>query len=133
MSVEDNKKVVLDFFENMSASRVAEALALLDDNATVTVMARPESLAFAGTKTKAEFAALQQAVAQRWPKGRQITPKGLTAEDDRVAVEAESYGELTDGKVYNNLYHFLFEVRDGKIQAVREYCDTLHAKEMLLS
>jgi hypothetical protein len=50
-----------------------------------------------------------------------MTPKGITAEGDRVAVEAESYGETASGKIYNNLYHFLFEVRGGKIQAVREY------------
>ena len=61
-----------------------------------------------------------------------MTPKGLTAEGDRVAVEAESYGEMATGKIYNNLYHFLLEVRDGKIHAVREYLDTMHAKEVLL-
>jgi ketosteroid isomerase-like protein len=61
-----------------------------------------------------------------------VTPKGLTAEGDRVAAEVESYGETTTGKIYNNLYHFLFEVRDGKIQSVRGYLDTMHAKEVLV-
>jgi uncharacterized protein len=61
------------------------------------------------------------------PKGLRVTPKGLTAKGARVAVEAESYGETASGKVYNNLYHFLVEVREGKIQAVRAYIDTMHA------
>lgn len=57
------------------------------------------------------------------PAGLRIVPTGVTAEGERVAVEAESSGVKTDGKAYNSLYHFLFVVRDGKIQHVREYCD----------
>jgi hypothetical protein len=86
----------------------------------------------AGTKTKTQFAELLQGIGTAMPKGLQVTPKGLTAEEDRVAAEAESYGETATGKIYNNLYHFLFEVRDSKIQAVREYLDTMHAKEVLV-
>ena|GEM_PF-3098474 len=77
-------------------------------------------------------AELVKGVGATMPKGLRITPKGLTAEGDRVAVEAESYGETASGKIYNNLYHFLFEVRDGKIQAVREYLDTLHTKDVFV-
>jgi len=45
----------------------------------------------------------------------------------------ESYAEISNGKLYNNRYHFLIEIRDGKIQAVREYLDTMHANEVLCS
>jgi ketosteroid isomerase-like protein len=132
MSAEDNKKIVLSFFENFSTGKAAEALALMADNATWTVMGRPETFALAGTKSKAEFTQLLQGIGAAMPKGLRLTPKGITAEGDRVAVEAESYGEHANGKVYNNQYHFLIEVRDNKIQAVREYLDTIHAKEVLL-
>jgi hypothetical protein len=50
----------------------------------------------------------------------------MTAEDDRVSVEAESYGEITNGKTYENIYHFMFVIRDGKVAAIREYMDTEH-------
>ncbi len=53
--------------------------------------------------------------------------KGAIAEGDQVAVEAESWGELKNGRVYNQEYHFLITLRDGKISAVREYLDTQHA------
>jgi hypothetical protein len=43
-----------------------------------------------------------------------------------------AHGETASGKSYNNLYRCLFEVRNGKIQAVREYFDTMHAKEVLV-
>ena len=59
--------------------------------------------------------------------------KGLTAEGDRVAVEAESYAKMKNGKTYQNTYHFLFIVRDGKIQSVKEYLDTIHANAVLCS
>jgi hypothetical protein len=132
MSAEDNKKVVLSFFENFSAGKAETALALMADNATWWVAGKPDKFALAGTKTKAQFAELLKGIGAAMPKGLRVTPKGITAEGDRVAVEAESYGETAKGKVYNNLYHFLVEVRGGKIQAVREYLDTMHAKEVLV-
>jgi ketosteroid isomerase-like protein len=42
------------------------------------------------------------------------------------------FEHFSAGKVYNNLYHFLVEIREGQIQAVREYLDTMHAKDVLL-
>ena len=57
-------------------------------------------------------------------------PAGSLSGETTVAVEAESYGETTDGNVYNNEYHWLFEVRDGKIQGAREYMCTAHAVEV---
>jgi ketosteroid isomerase-like protein len=132
MSAEENKNVVLSFFENFSAGKVDAALAMLADTATWWVAGNPEQFVLAGTKTKAQFTELLHGLGAAMPKGLRVTPKGLTAEGERVAVEAESYGETATGKIYNNLYHFLFEVRDGKIQAVREYLDTMHAKEVLV-
>lgn len=132
MSAEENKKIVLSFFENFSAGKAEAALAQMADTATWTVMGRPDSFALAGTKTKAQFAELLKGLGAAMPKGLRLTPTALTAEGGRVAVEAESYGEHTNGKVYNNQYHFLIEVQNGKIQAVREYLDTIHAKDVLI-
>jgi len=58
--------------------------------------------------------------------GLKMTVKSLIAEGDKVAVEVESWGELQNGRVYNNEYHFLMTIRDGKIHEVREYLDTQH-------
>jgi len=30
------------------------------------------------------------------------------------------------------MYHFLIDVRGGKIEAVREYLDTIHAQDVLV-
>lgn len=48
---------------------------------------------------------------------------GLTAEGDRVAVEAR--GEMTfPNTVYRNEYHNLLVIRDGAIVSGKEYMDT---------
>jgi ketosteroid isomerase-like protein len=53
---------------------------------------------------------------------------GMTAEDDRVAVEARSTGIANpqNGKQYANFYHLLLKMKDGRIILYKEYQDTLH-------
>ena len=48
-------------------------------------------------------------------------------------METESYAELTNGRVYNNLYHFVFIVRDGKIAGVKEFLDTEHTTAIFVA
>ena len=91
------------------------------------------SFPLSGTKTKAQFGELMGGLGAKIDGGLRLTPLGITAEGDRVAVEAESYGKMKNGKTYQNQYHFLFQVRDGKIQAVKEYLDTIHGNDVLCS
>lgn len=51
----------------------------------------------------------------------------VTAEDDRVAVEAASTAELRNGKTYRNRYVFMFTARHGKLAGVKEYSDSAPA------
>ncbi|HEX5586664.1 MAG TPA: ketosteroid isomerase, partial [Acidimicrobiia bacterium] len=55
----------------------------------------------------------------------------MTAEEDRVAVVSEGHAVTLDGVPYDNMYHFLFELRDGRIAAVWEFNDTEHATAVL--
>ena len=130
MSIQDNKKVVTDFWTAFSTSDFDSALGMLAEDATWTVQGKT---ALSGTYNKAEFTGLLSQVTPRAPGGIKVTPKQLTAEDNRVSVEAESYAEITNGRVYENIYHFMFELRDGQITAVREYLDTEHVTEILVA
>lgn len=123
MGTAENKALVTRFWEAFSAGRMDEALAMLAEDATWWVGG---TTALSGTYTKPQFAALLGQVTQQMPHGVQVTPTQLTAEDDRVSVEAKSYGEVDNGRVYQNVYHFMMVVRDGHITAVREYLDTEH-------
>lgn len=59
---------------------------------------------------------------------RTITLKGIVAEGDRVAYEAE--GEMVfPGGVYRNVYHNLLIIRDGLIVEGHEYMDPRAAAE----
>ena len=61
-----------------------------------------------------------------------FTIVSVTAEGDRVAVEAESHTRLVDGRPYENQYHFLLRFdADGKVIEFKEYLDTLYAFETL--
>ncbi|HVZ44270.1 MAG TPA: nuclear transport factor 2 family protein [Ramlibacter sp.] len=131
MSDSANKQIVRSFFDNFAAGRVQAALDLMSEEATWWVNGQPGRYALAGTLTKAQFVERLHWVEARFPARLRVTATGWTAEDDRVAVEAETHGVTADGKTYNNRIHFLFEVREGRIRAVREYLDTMHGQEVL--
>ena len=124
---EDNKNVVLRFWEAFSESRFDDALALVADDATWWVAGSTD---ISGSYTKEEFSNLVKGIGENAPNGIKITPSLLTAEGDRVAMECESYGEITNGKVYNNFYHMLHTLRDGKLVNVKEYMDTAHVQDV---
>jgi ketosteroid isomerase-like protein len=58
----------------------------------------------------------------------------MTAEGDRVAVEAVGRARLVDGRPYENQYHFLMRFdADGKVIEFKEYLDTLYLFDTLFS
>jgi ketosteroid isomerase-like protein len=63
-----------------------------------------------------------------------MSVKEMTAQGNRVAVEAESHAiHKPTGRTYNNFYHFLFEIDGGKITKMKEYCDTKHAVDVFFT
>jgi ketosteroid isomerase-like protein len=127
MSTEHNKALAHEFFAHLSAGETAAAIDMLADDATWTIIGKPEQFSSAGVYSKERLGRLFQFMFKQLKAGLTMTVKGTTAEDNRVAVEAESYGELTNGRIYSQTYHILMEFSDGKIQAAREYIDTQHA------
>ncbi len=126
-NLEDNKLLVKQFWVAFSESRFDDALALLSDDATWWVAGNTD---ISGTYSKSEFGQLVAGVGEDAEAGIEVKPTLLTAEDDRVSMEATSYGMMKNGKLYQNIYHFMHIVRDGKILAVREYLDTEHVTEV---
>ena len=59
--------------------------------------------------------------------GLRLDRNTFTGSDNRVAVEAECFATLKDGKNYNNKYVFIFYLEDSKIRVMKEYNDTAHA------
>jgi ketosteroid isomerase-like protein len=127
----DNKQIVREFLEVFSTGDVAGIVARLHPDATWWVSGTMPGLS--ATYTRAQMGELLQGVTTVYKQGAlKITPTSLVAEGSHVAVEAESYAELNNGRVYNNFYHFLFEIADEKIVRVKEYMDTQHAFDTFL-
>ena len=127
MSVEHNKKVAQRLVENLGTGGDVSSFHHLREDATWTVMADPASFPVSGSMTKTEFIAHMDRFHQSLPNGIRITITGTTAEDDRVAIEANSEALLPNGNTLQQVYHFLFEFEGDGIVAVREYIDTAHA------
>ncbi|MBV8359026.1 MAG: nuclear transport factor 2 family protein [Deltaproteobacteria bacterium] len=129
MSVEENKKVVFGFVEALLNGDIEAARATLADDATWWI---PGSLPVSGTHygKKAIFDDFMSRVPFQ-PGSVSIQIRNALGEGEFVAVEWTTRAKTIKGSDYENSYNYLFEIRNGKIQSVREYLDTLYAKEVL--
>lgn len=59
-----------------------------------------------------------------------LRPRRVVESGELVAVEAESFGEHPGGVVYQNRYCFVFQVRRGLVEHVREYADVHHGLDV---
>lgn len=126
---EENKKLaqaMIDALTNADQDWVREHYA---DDFRIWVTG---SLPFSGTNDKAGALAGMPAVLDLFPKGLTFEVQAMTAEGDRVAIEATSRGTTFRGDLYTQEYHFLMRARDGKIVEWKEYMDTEHARKVLV-
>jgi ketosteroid isomerase-like protein/nitrite reductase/ring-hydroxylating ferredoxin subunit len=125
---QSNKRVVGRFLEVFSSGAVESTMAMMTDDATWWVAG---TMPISGSYDKKAFERLLAGVLEACEAPIRIEPRSYVAEGESVAVEAESFAHTRNGLTYNNLYHFLFTVRDGKIARVKEYLDTMHANTVL--
>jgi len=124
----DTKKTITTFFEHLTAGRFDEAFAKVDDNVAWWV---PGNLPFSGTKNKAQYMGIVKRIQSAFPQGLRLEVKDMIAEGPFVAAEVESHGKHSNGKIYNNHYHFLFTFKGDTIVAVKEYMDTQHLHDLI--
>lgn len=131
MTIENNKRLVEDFFSKISSRDLDGAYEMLHDD-VAWWSAGGENLAFSGTLSKAKFIAGLRSFDAIFSDGPKMIPTSMIAEGDRVAVELTGQAVTRDGRKYDNLYHHQITFKDGKIIAAREYHDTLYAKIVLV-
>ncbi len=125
------KEVVDEFMQVFSKGDLHEILDRLTDDATWWVGGTIDGIS--GIKNKEEFGEMLGELSKLTRTGAiGLTPRAWTVQGDRAAVETESYAELHNGRVYNNRYHFVFTVRDGKISGIKEYLDTEHTRAVFV-
>jgi uncharacterized protein len=123
-----NKALARRFIDAISRADVGAIVAAYAPSGTCWTSG---TMPISGTFTVDQIAAASRGVLTVFPKGLSFTIHALTAEGERVAIEAESRGMHISGKLYNNKYHFVMRARGGKIVEWREYMDTMHANEVL--
>jgi len=126
MSIDEHKKLASEFFARVSASDVAGALELLTSDVDWWLAGKPMLLPVGGVHNQEGIARILNGMIRQLKNGLKLTVKVAVAEDDMVAHEVESHGELRNGRIYNNEHCIWMTIRDGKISSVREYYDTQH-------
>jgi len=126
--IERNKQVARAFIENMSNNNIAAIIESYDDDVKIYTMG---NTLISGVVNKTQAKEFAGQVLGAFPQGIRFEVHNLTAEGDRVAIEAESFATHVSGKYYNNKYHFFMRLKDGLITEFKEYMDTEMVTEVL--
>lgn len=143
MSTETNKSIARRFFDAACSGDVDTVAALLADDATWWVP-RPfgERIAPAAGVTfpAAGVVTGRDAILSEFvgpvmslfrPGSLSLHVQEVIAEGDKVVVLLHIDADVAKGGSYNNDYSLLLEIRDGRVQSVKEYLDTLYAVGVL--
>lgn len=129
----DNKRLVNDFLAAMNRMDVDAVGTLLTDDATWTM---PGDLPVSGRHEGREAVLgdfLANAAALFEPGSLRFELETVTTQGSHAIAEYTGTGRAADGqREYRNHYCMVFELRDGRISAVREYLDTAHVRDALL-
>ncbi|TGL55869.1 polyketide cyclase [Leptospira ognonensis] len=124
METENNKQVVKTFFTLLNEKKMNEAFELLSEDLHWWILG---NIAVSGDYDKRKIS-LGLKMLHRSFDNFLFSFGDFTAEGNRVSIILESHAKRkSNGKSYNNHYHFLFTLKDGKIEKVKEFFDTVHA------
>lgn len=126
--IDTNKQLTLAFFEALQTGDGNQIADFYAENGRVITMG---NTLISGAHEKEEIRQFAAGVLEAFPNGLKFVVHTLTAESDRVAVEASSKGIHVSSLPYENHYHFLFTWRDGKLMELKEYMDTEIITEVL--
>ncbi len=123
----NNKELVKEFVEAMRNSNVEKLKTMISDDFSWWIIGKPEYLSTAGEHDKAYFLGFFKG-DELFPEGADFKTTSMIGEGNTVAAEAEFKAKTAMGSYYENYYHFLFIIENGKIKRMKEYMDTYHAK-----
>lgn len=128
----DSERVVLKFFERLSAGDLESVRNLLHEEATWTPQMRavPGAGIHRGRKGIVDDFLVPIRGLFR-PGDPKIIVDTVASKGPLVLVESHSGGCLADGRPYQNLYAWAVEVKDGQVHALREYFDSHYVVELM--
>ncbi|MBO6516643.1 MAG: nuclear transport factor 2 family protein [Bacteroidia bacterium] len=123
----NNKAVVKEFVAAMQTSNVDKLKNMITDDFSWWIIGKPEYLATAGEHDTEYFLGFFKG-EELFPEGTDFQITSMICEGDKVAAEAEFRAQTSMGPFYENYYHFLFIIENGKVKRMKEYMDTYKAK-----
>lgn len=120
MTQETNTSKAIDFMHRFAATSRVDVSAFTDDATWWTLSGGDVPI-----KAHADQVSAVASVHFAGPGRFEI--ERVTAEADRVAIEARGFQPLKDGRSYDNLYLWLFSFNGAKICQVKAYFDTQRA------
>jgi len=125
---EVNRRVAIAFVEAMGHNDLEGVVACMASDGVLEAMGMGR---FAGAHTPDMIAGSIDALSAMFPSGLNFAIRSVTAQEDRVVVEARSNAEIGEANPFQNDYVFVAEFEAGKIKHCREYYCTVHADTKL--
>ena len=105
---DQNKQITKEFFEALSTGSDQ----YLDFYTDESIIWTAGNNSIGGTRTKKEVVSFAQNILSAFPTGITFNITGITADNERVAVEISGKAIHASGETYNNQYHFLLRIKD---------------------
>ncbi|MGA8707338.1 MAG: nuclear transport factor 2 family protein [Steroidobacteraceae bacterium] len=121
----DNERLVLHFFEVLSAGDLEAVRALLHEEVTWKPQIRDVPGAGIHRGKKGIVDDFLRPIRGMFKLGDpKVIVDTLASKGNLVIAEARGVGSTADGRDYDNLYAWAFDLKDGKVFAIREYMDS---------
>lgn len=131
MTTAERKELATEFLSEFRDPDPARLATMIANDFEWKVMTRMEGMA--PIRGHDGLRNLVKGLKAMMPSGLGLRIDTVIGEGDRCAIQAESNTTASNGKKYNNRYHFDIRFDGDKIAEVREYCDTNHAREVFFS
>lgn len=125
---EESKAVIRRYFDALQAGDEAAIGPFFAEDATWTLHAG--DLPMSGTwegRERIIDGFFATAMANYEPDSVELEITGMIAEQNQVVLQWTSRARTRDGRPYENGCIGIFTIREGNVQTVREYMDTLYA------
>ncbi len=126
MSIDENKQIARDLFENLSNLKFEPMLDAIAEDVRWFVLG---GTYFGETLTKEQLRKSLRPVKVGVPNGLNLKISRVIAEGDNVVVEAEGNAQTAANKTYHNKYVWVLTIRNGKVVEGREFMDPMHVLE----
>lgn len=128
MSAQDNKALIQHYFDTMMGKRSDKPLETFftEDVTWQVPRSNPSIVPNPRQGIAGVMDVLTSGVGIYEPGSMEMTLQRVVADEAHVAAQFNLKARLANGNDYDNQYFFLFSVRDGRIDGVWEYLDTLY-------